>query len=76
MSAVPKPVQSQPLLFVNGEEAPFFATLSELLASRNVHSARGTAVAVNGAVIPAARWGEVRLQPGDRIEIVRPFGGG
>lgn len=63
-------------LLVNGEETPYLPTLAELLATRNIRSPRGTAVAVNGAVIPAIRWPETRLAPGDRIEIVRPFGGG
>lgn len=63
-------------LLVNGEPVPYVANLTALLASRNIHSPRGTAVALNGVVIPAASWAETALAPGDRIEIVRPFGGG
>ncbi len=38
--------------------------------------AKGVAVAVNGAVVPAGSWAEARLAAGDRVEIVKPFGGG
>lgn len=34
------------------------------------------AVAVNDCVIPRSQHGAVRLQPGDRIEIVQAVGGG
>jgi sulfur carrier protein len=34
------------------------------------------AVALNGQVVPAGRWPETRLSPGDELEIVRPFSGG
>ena len=37
---------------------------------------RGTAMALNDAVLPRARWPEHRLAAGDRVEIVRPFQGG
>jgi sulfur carrier protein len=63
-------------LRVNGEAAALVARLADLLAQRGVTTARGTAVAVNGAVVPARAWGEIELHPGDEIEIVRPFGGG
>ncbi|HZT51314.1 MAG TPA: sulfur carrier protein ThiS [Stellaceae bacterium] len=62
---------------VNGkDETLTVATVAELLAARGVTKPKGVAVALNGAVVPAARWPEARLAPGDRIEIVRPFGGG
>jgi thiamine biosynthesis protein ThiS len=35
-----------------------------------------TAVAVNREVTPRARYGSTALQDGDRVEIVRPMGGG
>lgn len=34
------------------------------------------AVAVNNHVVPRSQHGAVRLQPGDRIEIVHAVGGG
>lgn len=35
-----------------------------------------TAVAVNREVTPRARYAETVLREGDRVEIVRPMGGG
>ncbi len=62
---------------VNGrEETVTAATVAELLQARGIESARGQAVAVNGAVVPSRRWRETALAPGDEIDIVRPFGGG
>ncbi len=63
-------------LRVNGEREGFVPLLADLLARRGIMAGRGTAVAVNGAVVPARAWGETRLRAGDEIEIVRPFGGG
>ena len=50
--------------------------LDLLLAKGIDPAARGIAVALNGAVLPRARWPEHRLAAGDRVEIVRPFQGG
>jgi sulfur carrier protein len=63
---------------VNGEATPVAAlTLAELLASRSVPAkGRGIAVALNETVVPRAKWPETRLEPGDRVEIVRPIVGG
>jgi sulfur carrier protein len=62
---------------VNGkEEQVSVATLAELLAARGIMRAKGVAVAVNGAVVPQGSWDKARLASGDRIEIVKPFGGG
>lgn len=65
-------------IYVNGEEQPLeVSTLVELLARAGIDpSARGTAIAVNSAVVPRAAWRTTRLSPGDRIEIVRPYRGG
>ncbi len=65
-------------ILVNGEATPVAAaTLAELLASRSLPAkGRGIAVALNEAVVPRARWPETRLEPGDRVEIVRPIVGG
>jgi thiamine biosynthesis protein ThiS len=35
-----------------------------------------TAVAVNREITPKSEYGAVKLGEGDRVEIVRPFGGG
>jgi sulfur carrier protein len=37
---------------------------------------RGIAVALNGAVISRAAWGDTSLKPGDNVEIVRTKQGG
>lgn len=62
---------------INGkDEMLTAATVAELLQARGIVRPRGVAVALNGTVVPAALWRDARLSPGDRIEIVRPFGGG
>ncbi len=62
---------------VNGRDEPLTAaTVAELLRARGIEGARGVAVAVNGAVVPAGAWRELSLAAGDQVEIVRPFGGG
>ena len=62
---------------VNGkDEGLTVPTVAELLKARGIERARGVAVALNGRVVPASAWREQRLAAGDRIEIVRPFGGG
>jgi sulfur carrier protein len=62
---------------INGTDEPFAGgTIAALLAARGLQAKRGMAVAVNGAVVPARRWDETVLAPGDEVEIVRPFGGG
>jgi len=62
---------------INGrDERLASATVADLLAARGIASARGIAVAVNGEVVPSGAWRERRLAAGDKIEIVRPFGGG
>jgi sulfur carrier protein len=62
---------------INGEDQLFAGgTVAALLAARGLTATRGMAIAVNGAVVPARRWEETKLAPGDEVEIVRPFGGG
>ena len=62
---------------VNGKDEPVnAATVAELLAARGITKPKGVAVALNGAVVPASGWGAAKLAAGDRIEIVKPFGGG
>ncbi len=69
---------TQPTIRVNGENEPLaVATLDALLAEKAVDTAqRGIAVALNGAVVPRAAWGETTLRPGDSVEIVRARQGG
>jgi sulfur carrier protein len=62
---------------VNGKEETLqAATVAELLAARGIMRAKGVAVAVNGAVVPAGAWDKAALAIGDEVEIVKPFGGG
>jgi sulfur carrier protein len=62
---------------INGkDERLAAANVAELLHARGIDKPRGVAVAVNGAVVPSREWAGKILAAGDRIEIVRPFGGG
>ncbi|HXE16920.1 MAG TPA: sulfur carrier protein ThiS [Stellaceae bacterium] len=62
---------------VNGKDENFAGgSIASLVAARGMAGKRGVAIAVNGAVVPARRWPETQLAPGDEVEIVRPFGGG
>ncbi|MFC7400317.1 sulfur carrier protein ThiS [Chelatococcus sp. GCM10030263] len=65
------------MIRINGEdEALTAATVADLVAQHIAPEARGVAVALNGAVVPRARWTETALSPGDRIEIVHARQGG
>ncbi len=63
---------------VNGEDELLnAATLSELLAEKGIAlEGRGTAVAINGSVVPRADWTITLLRPGDSVEIVTARQGG
>lgn len=65
-------------LRVNGAtETLDVATVADLLDAKGVEPARkGIAVALNGAVVPRARWGEQTLSSGDTIEIIQARQGG
>ncbi|HEX6980488.1 MAG TPA: sulfur carrier protein ThiS [Alphaproteobacteria bacterium] len=65
-------------ILINGEPAELQGEhLAALLRHRGIDpSTRGIAVAVNGAVVPRARWAETAIGAGDRIDIVRAFAGG
>ena len=62
---------------VNGEIEPLTATLSALLAEKEIApDAKGVAVAINGTVVPRTSWLSTRLAAGDQVEIVRARQGG
>ena len=65
-------------IIVNGQPEPLAAaTVMELVRAKGVDPAKpGAAVAVNGQVVPRARWAETPLASADRVEIVRPYAGG
>lgn len=64
-------------LILNGapRTVPEFASLADLAAWLQL-PAFGSAVELNGTVIPRSRHGETPLHDGDRLEIVRLVGGG
>ena len=64
-------------LVLNGKdrEAPDLATVAELSAWLDL-PAFGSAVELNGAVIPRAEHARTPLREGDRLEVVRLVGGG
>jgi sulfur carrier protein len=64
-------------IIVNGEpmEVPDGISVEILLGRLGVRR-EYTAVAVNREVTPRATYAHVVLAPGDRVEIVRPMGGG
>ena len=64
---------------LNGSATSFEerATVAEALrATGGDPSGRGLAIAVNGEVVPRSAWGDRRLAPGDRIEILAATQGG
>ncbi|MFN4088604.1 MAG: sulfur carrier protein ThiS [Alphaproteobacteria bacterium] len=63
---------------INGEAATVEATtVAGLLAARGIdRNGRGTAVALNGAVVPRRDWDSTQITADDDVEIVRPFSGG
>ena len=64
-------------IVVNGENTAVSEgiTLNELVGSLQLNGQR-LAIELNGAGVPRSRWPEVRLNSGDRAEIVRAIGGG
>jgi sulfur carrier protein len=62
---------------VNGaaRRVPAGATVAELIAELGL-AERRVAVERNRDIVPRARHAEVRLEPGDRLELVTFVGGG
>jgi thiamine biosynthesis protein ThiS len=62
---------------VNGREMEVVDGLSvEALLTHLAVTREYTAVAVNREITPKTAYGSVALHDGDRVEIVRPMGGG
>ena len=62
---------------VNGREMDVADGLSvEALLAQLAVRREYTAVAVNREITPKAAYASVALREGDRVEIVRPMGGG
>ena len=64
-------------LTVNGEptELADTATVADLVTAAGAPE-RGSAVAVDGIVVPRSEWPTRRLQPGVRVELVHAVQGG
>jgi sulfur carrier protein len=64
-------------IVVNGETTAVSegTTLTGLIGSLQLAGQR-LAIELNGDIVPRSRWPEVRLNGGDRAEIVRAIGGG
>ena len=62
---------------INGKDAELAAdvTVEQYLESRGL-AGRSLAVAVNGTVLRREELPDTHLSDGDRVEIVRPVGGG
>ncbi len=63
---------------INGESKPLAAaTIAELLHGLGIEASRaGLAIAVNGCIVPRARWADAVISAGDDIDVVRPAQGG
>lgn len=63
---------------LNGEDQPWSdQSLRDLVAGAGIDLDKGgVAIARNGEVVPRADWAQTRLEPDDRIEIVRIVRGG
>lgn len=70
--------QADRWIVVNGERRPLAAgaTLAEVLGELQVDPGGAVAVAVNDRVVRRGEWPGLRLEPGDRVEVVRPMQGG
>jgi sulfur carrier protein len=67
------------VIVLNGHERELAApqTLAAALAELDVdRDARGVAVAVDGEVIPRARWQELELAEGAQVEVLTAMQGG
>ena len=64
------------IVFVNNKKTDIqYATLAELVASQNLPE-KGVAVAVDNEMIPRSQWETFRLEPSQRITILKAFCGG
>jgi sulfur carrier protein len=61
-------------VLLNGEplELADRTTVASLLGERS----RGSAVVIDGAVVPRAAWPQYELQPGQRVELITAVQGG
>ncbi|MGD0197525.1 MAG: sulfur carrier protein ThiS [Solirubrobacteraceae bacterium] len=65
------------MIYVNGAEQPDAASVTDLLERLGLGAQpRGVAVALDGEVLPRARWQSQALRPGMRVEVVGAIQGG
>jgi sulfur carrier protein len=67
------------MITVNGTEAelPDGARIADVLDALGVEPGRrGVAIAVDGEVVPRARWDSTSLPSGARVEVVQAIQGG
>lgn len=66
------------MIQVNGKDRPLAPEgLIGVLRELDIDpEQRGVAVALNGAVVPRARWATTALNDGDAVEVVKLFAGG
>lgn len=67
------------MVALNGRptELPEHSTLADAVAAAGAEAdTRGVAVAVEGEVVPRARWAERHLAEGEDVEVVRAVQGG
>lgn len=64
-------------VMVNGatRAVPEGASVADVVAAVT-EEARGVAVAVNGEVVPRARWAQTELRGGDQVEVLTASQGG
>jgi len=64
-------------VLVNGEpmELPEWLSVDDLLLQLKIKR-EYTAVALNREITPKTQYADTRLKDGDKVEIVRPMGGG
>lgn len=58
------------------KEVPVASDLAYLLSEMNIDAKKGVAVAVNGNVVPSARWEETQLSSNDQILVIQATQGG
>jgi sulfur carrier protein len=62
---------------LNGEARSVDGPLSvRSLLERFGLAGRRVAVAINAQVVPASRFDQVEVRPGDRVEVIQAVGGG
>lgn len=70
-------MQSAISILVNGEnrDTPAGTTVLTLLDQLGLNAGR-VAIEYNLQILPKSQWGETKVAPGDRFEIVQFVGGG